>query len=66
MDNLYIVTGKKQGQRVDIMDRPCTKKECHEWIKDKGVEKYYSDIYLSPYRGGKYAPDGYLFNESIN
>ncbi len=50
-NSLFIVTGKKHGQRVEITEMPMNESNCHAWIKDQNIEQYYNDVCLIPYRG---------------
>lgn len=49
----YMVVGKKNGQLVEISENPMSKRNCEEFIYEQGIEKYYSDVDIIPYRGTK-------------
>ncbi len=49
----YYVVGKKRGQLVDISEHPMTKADCYKFIKEQGVENYYTDVAVIPYHGKK-------------
>jgi hypothetical protein len=49
----FMVVGKKNGQLVEISENPMSNRNCEEFIYEQGVEKYYSDVDIIPYRGTK-------------
>lgn len=52
-NNLYQVVGKKNGQLVEISELPMSEDDCWKWIKDNGIEKYYTNPVPIPYYGNK-------------
>ena len=49
----YKVIGKKNGQMVDISNYPMAKPDAMKFIKQQGIENYYTNVVVVPYRGKK-------------
>jgi hypothetical protein len=52
-EELYKVVGKKNGQLVDISELPMSKDDANKFIKEQGIEKYYTNVDVIRYRGNK-------------
>jgi len=49
----YKVLGKKNGQMVEVSDYPMSKPDAMKFIKQQGIENYYTNVVVVPYRGKK-------------
>lgn len=49
----FKVLGKKNNQLVEISESPMTYEDAKKFIKNEGIEKYYSNVDIVPYRGAK-------------
>jgi len=49
----FKVLGKKNGQLVEISNYPMTYEDAKKFIKNQGIEKYYTNVDIIPYRGTK-------------
>jgi len=49
----FKVLGKKNNQLVEISAQPMTYEDAKKFIKNEGIEKYYTNVDIIPYRGNK-------------
>jgi hypothetical protein len=52
-DGYFKVLGKKNGQLVEITENPLNYIDAKKFIKEQGIEKYYTNVDIVPYRGNK-------------